>query len=154
MPAIWTTHFGSLVDAGFAVIVGEYGGKYGTGDPKDKTLQDALTNYFTSKHMCSSFYWSWNPNSGDTGGILQDDWLSVRQDKMAMLNTYYQSCTMTGGGTKKTGDANGDGIVNTLDLSQVLNDFLKPGVTSGSDLNGDGAVNSLDLSLVINTIGK
>jgi endoglucanase len=27
------------------------------------------------------FYWSWNPNSGDTGGILQDDWQSVSLDK-------------------------------------------------------------------------
>ena len=22
-------------------------------------------------------WWDWNPNSGDTGGIVQDDWLTV-----------------------------------------------------------------------------
>ena len=30
-------------------------------------------------------FWSWNPNSGDTGGILANDWRTVNQDKMAYL---------------------------------------------------------------------
>jgi len=30
-------------------------------------------------------YWSWNPDSGDTGGILADDWTSVNQNKVAKL---------------------------------------------------------------------
>ena len=30
-------------------------------------------------------FWSWNPNSGDTGGILADDWTTVNQNKMAYL---------------------------------------------------------------------
>lgn len=30
-------------------------------------------------------WWSWNPNSGDTGGILQDDWKTVNQDKVQGL---------------------------------------------------------------------
>lgn len=30
-------------------------------------------------------WWSWNPNSADTGGILQDDWTSVQQVKLNQL---------------------------------------------------------------------
>ncbi len=30
-------------------------------------------------------FWSWNPNSGDTGGILANDWRTVNQNKMAYL---------------------------------------------------------------------
>ncbi len=30
-------------------------------------------------------WWSWNPNSGDTGGILADDWTTVLQNKVALL---------------------------------------------------------------------
>ncbi len=30
-------------------------------------------------------YWSWNPNSGDTGGILADDWNTVNQNKVSKL---------------------------------------------------------------------
>ena len=30
-------------------------------------------------------YWCWNPNSGDTGGILKDDWQTVDYNKMSYL---------------------------------------------------------------------
>ena len=30
-------------------------------------------------------YWSWNPNSNDTGGILKGDWKSVEQEKVDSL---------------------------------------------------------------------
>jgi hypothetical protein len=30
-------------------------------------------------------WWSWNPNSGDTGGILKDDWSTVDQNKHTRL---------------------------------------------------------------------
>jgi endoglucanase len=33
-------------------------------------------------------YWSWNPNSGDTGGILNDDWTTVNTAKQAYLTPY------------------------------------------------------------------
>jgi endoglucanase len=97
MPPIWDAHFGSLAAAGYAVIIGETGGKYGTGDPKDKTFQDALIAYLEQRGMFDMFYWCWNPNSGDTGGILEDDWLSVRTDKMALLQGYWAA-----GGTPPT----------------------------------------------------
>ena len=38
------------------------------------------------------FYWSWNPNSGDTGGILQDDWTQIWQDKVDNLDRLMTSC--------------------------------------------------------------
>ena len=33
-------------------------------------------------------YWSWNPNSGDTGGIARDDWKTVNQQKQSILQPY------------------------------------------------------------------
>jgi endoglucanase len=69
MPAVWEAHFGYLTLLGYSVIIGEFGGKYGHGgDPRDKVLQDALIAYMDAKGMTDFFYWSWNPNSGDTGG--------------------------------------------------------------------------------------
>ena len=86
MPAIWETHFGYLVDQGYAVIIGEFGGRYGNGgDPRDRAWQDAIIDYMDSKGMTDFFYWSWNPNSGDTGGILQDNWQDVWEDKITLL---------------------------------------------------------------------
>lgn len=33
-------------------------------------------------------YWTINPNSGDTGGILRDDWFGVDGAKQSLLSTY------------------------------------------------------------------
>lgn len=84
MAAIWDRHFGQFIGA-YAVILGEFGGKYGEGDPRDVRWQDALVDYLAGKGVNSAFYWAWNPNSGDTGGILDDDWTTVREDKLALL---------------------------------------------------------------------
>jgi endoglucanase len=32
-------------------------------------------------------WWSWNPNSADTGGILQDDWVTVDRTGMDLLRS-------------------------------------------------------------------
>lgn len=85
MPAIWEKFFGHLSPA-HAVVLGEWGGKYGEGDSRDVAWQNQLVDWLISKQMTSQFYWSWNPNSGDTGGILRDDWTTVREDKMELLN--------------------------------------------------------------------
>ena len=44
------------------------------------------TNDLTAGQQGISWtYWSWNPNSGDTGGILADDWNTVNQNKVSKL---------------------------------------------------------------------
>jgi endoglucanase len=86
LPGIWEQHFGRFADQGYAIAIGETGGRYGHGgDPKDKTFQDALVDYLIGRNLPNLFYWSWNPNSGDTGGILQDDWKNIWQDKVDLL---------------------------------------------------------------------
>ncbi len=91
LPAIWEKHFGFLAGK-FALAIGEWGGKYGAGNPKDKAWQEALVDYLAKKGICNSFYWSWNPNSGDTGGVLQDDWQTLRQDKVDLLQRFASQC--------------------------------------------------------------
>ena len=86
LPAIWDKHFGFLAGK-YALAIGEWGGKYGAGDSRDFAWQNTFAGYLANKGIYS-FYWSWNPNSGDTGGILNDDWKTVRQDKIQMLQKY------------------------------------------------------------------
>jgi endoglucanase len=86
MPSIWDTQFGNLTDQGQSVVLGEFGGKYGHGgDPRGVVWQNALVDYLVSQEMGDFFYWSWNANSGDTGGILKNDWVSVWEDKYLNL---------------------------------------------------------------------
>lgn len=93
LPAIWEAHFGRFA-ADYPVVIGEFGGRYGHGgDPKDRVWQDALVDYLIQKEMRSAFYWSWNPNSGDTGGILQEDWSQPWADKVALLQRLWGEAT-------------------------------------------------------------
>ncbi len=83
MPDIWYHHFGYVqMDLNRPIVIGEFGGKYGHGgDPKDVIWQNAIVDWFKQNGFYNFFYWSWNPNSGDTGGILQDDWVHIWKDK-------------------------------------------------------------------------
>eukprot|EP00039_Didymoeca_costata_P032197 m.37038 g.37038 ORF g.37038 m.37038 type:complete len:975 (+) comp9235_c0_seq1:305-3229(+) len=81
---IWESHFGFLTNTAVnerAVVLGEWGGRY-TGN--DKLYQDEFAKYISEKNM-GSFYWCINPNSGDTGGLLQGDWRTPEQGKLNML---------------------------------------------------------------------
>lgn len=82
MPTVWDSHFGYLHAAGQAMAIGEFGGKY---TDKDKIWQDAFVGYLIDRHIDNFFYWSLNPDSGDTGGLLQDDWQTVNPDKLSLL---------------------------------------------------------------------
>ena len=95
----WETLFGKQYPA-HPVVIGEWGGRYGTGPSgqKDVQWQNALVQYLLSKGIHSSFYWCYTPNSGDSGGILDDN-LQVRQDKIDLLKKLWGSSTATTGTT-------------------------------------------------------
>ena len=78
------------------IMIGEFGTKLV--DPKDEPWFEAITSYMSGDldndgtidipagiEGISWTYWSWNPNSGDTGGILADDWNTVNENKMVYL---------------------------------------------------------------------
>jgi endoglucanase len=83
LPSVWHDAWGYLAEQGVAPIwVGKLGTKFQT--DVDKQWFQALASYIGQKQL-SCAYWAINPNSGDTGGILQDDWKTVNQDKQAVL---------------------------------------------------------------------
>ncbi len=152
MPQIWDTHFGFARDDGLTLAIGEWGGKYGHGgDPKDTIWQDAFSQYLQDRQICHSFYWSWNPNSGDTGGILQDDWQTPWSDKVAMLNDYYAGCSVDGGGQVFCdADLDMDGSVNLVDYSILARNFFADNPDNDRvDINQDGSVNIKDYTLLV-----
>lgn len=75
--AQWDTHFGFIRKLNkWGLIVGEWGGR-----DVDYPWQDAFSTYL-AKMDIDSFYWCLNPNSGDTGGILLDDWRTLNTQKL------------------------------------------------------------------------
>jgi endoglucanase len=87
LPAIWDKHWGYLQTTNTApVYMGEFGGQSMGGDPEGQ-WQRTLVSYL-SAHNISYTYWAWNPDSGDTGGILGYDWKTVDQAKMRILSAF------------------------------------------------------------------
>lgn len=93
MPGIWDTLFGHLIGQGFTVVSGEFGGHYTTSSTpaqNDKLWQDSYVTYLINRNMKNNFYWAVNPNSGDTGGVLLDDWLTWDNGKLLLLQRLMQ----------------------------------------------------------------
>lgn len=90
MPALWDTFWGYIHKEGIApVLVGEFGGRDVGYDTTEGVWQNKLVDYIGAHQMYWA-YWCLNPNSGDTGGLLQDDWHSWQVEKQNMLNRIIQ----------------------------------------------------------------
>lgn len=82
LPALWDATWGYIATSTAPVLVGEFGTKLAT--DSDRKWLTSLTGYLKT-HQLSFTFWTLTPDSGDTGGILNDDWTTVNQDKMALL---------------------------------------------------------------------
>lgn len=81
----WETGWNYIATKGIApILIGEFGGRQVDSSSKEGIWQRKLVDFIGQKNL-SFAYWSWNPNSADTGGILQDDWQTVHADKQELL---------------------------------------------------------------------
>ena len=88
LAAVWTQHFDFIMQQGIGhLLLGEFGIKDRTADSgKSGVWFDTLLKTVGSTYSWT--FWCWNPNSGDTEGILQYDWLTPQQWKMDALKPY------------------------------------------------------------------
>ncbi len=85
LSAIWDSYWGYLQKNNVApVLMGEFGSKLQT--TQDQQWFDVMIAYLKNTNISWTF-WSLNPNSGDTGGLLNDDWVTVNQQKQNKLST-------------------------------------------------------------------
>lgn len=95
----WTKGFGYIHDNNIApILVGEFGAKNVDLDTTEGKWIRQFANYMSGKGIHWTF-WSWNPNSGDTGGILTDDWKTVHTAKMDLLRSLQNRETIPYGTT-------------------------------------------------------
>lgn len=78
----WDDMFGFLVPEKKTCVIGEWGGRY---EGADKEWQDKFVKYLLGVRV-PGVYWCLNPNSGDTGGLLDNDWTTPKYDKLALLS--------------------------------------------------------------------
>ncbi|MET0429807.1 MAG: cellulose binding domain-containing protein, partial [Microvirga sp.] len=97
LPAKFDQMWGYIYKQNIApVYLGEFGSRLS--DPKDVAWLSKIKSYLNGDFDANGTtdipagqqgidwtWWSWNPNSGDTGGILADDWNTPIQNKVTQL---------------------------------------------------------------------
>jgi endoglucanase len=132
LPAIWDSMWGYLDKQNIApVLVGEFGSTLA--DPKDTQWLTKLMQYMGTGTSGMDFtYWSWNPDSGDTGGIVQDDWVTVNQNKQSILQPYLIAPVASGnpGSSSSATSNSGTGTCTaTVHLDNAWNGGYQASVT-------------------------
>ncbi len=114
LPDVWRDRWGFIFEENIAPIwLGEFGSRLE--EAKDIAWMEKLVGYLggdlngdgivdisPGEEAISWSFWSWNPNSGDTGGILRDDWRTLNQEKLDLLAPVQFEQLPTDGGTNVT----------------------------------------------------
>ncbi|HIK31407.1 MAG TPA: glycoside hydrolase family 5 protein [Oscillatoriales cyanobacterium M59_W2019_021] len=89
----WEVGFHYIATEKIAPIwIGEFGGRQVDETSKEGIWQRKFVE-FIGKNDLSFTYWSWNPNSEDTGGILLDDWVEIDRPKQDLLSQLLPAST-------------------------------------------------------------
>jgi len=121
MPGIWDAYWGYIFKQNIAPVwVGEFGTTLAS--TTDQTWLKTLVSYLrpTSQFGGDTFswtFWSWNPDSGDTGGILNDDWTTVNTVKDGYLASI--KAPGFGGGPTSGGDFTAPSVPAGLTVTGV-----------------------------------
>jgi aryl-phospho-beta-D-glucosidase BglC (GH1 family) len=122
LPSVWDQMWGYLYRQDIAPVwLGEFGSYLQT--TSDQQWYQQITSYLANTTGAQAggtgmswTWWSWNPNSGDTGGILQDDWTTVNENKVQGLIPIEFSLPPAQG-TASTGGAASTTVTFTLTLN-------------------------------------
>lgn len=121
MPGIWDAYWGYIFKQNIAPVwLGEFGTTLAS--TTDQTWLKTLVGYLrpTSQYGGDTFswtFWSWNPDSGDTGGILNDDWTTVNTVKDGYLTSI--KAPGFGGGPTSGGDFTPPSVPTGLTVTGV-----------------------------------
>ncbi len=81
----WHDGWGFIAEDGIApLLIGEFGGRKTDLSSDEGRWQRQFLDYLARSGI-SWTYWALNPDSGDTGGVLSDDWNTVVSGKLTLL---------------------------------------------------------------------
>jgi endoglucanase len=83
LPAYWDAQWGFVHHEGIGPVwIGEWGSRLD--DPREDAWAAALRDYIRANGL-SWTWWTWGPQSHDTGGILRDDWTTTWPEKLELV---------------------------------------------------------------------
>ncbi|GAB0491820.1 hypothetical protein MMPV_003075 [Pyropia vietnamensis] len=84
LDAVWEAHFGKVTScSSTAMVIGEFGGN--VDHDKDLQFQERFVGWMINRGV-GGFVWALNPNSGDTKGIVGDDWKTPVEKKKGVYS--------------------------------------------------------------------
>ena len=92
---VWYQHWGYLVNVtsgasgDAAIVTGEWGGLMD--NSTDQEWMEEFATYLDELDQMCTYFWCLNPDSGDTGGLLQYDWVTPVMSKLI----YYKKVLLT-----------------------------------------------------------
>ncbi len=90
---IWDQNWGYVKkQLGYPIVIAEFGGKCGESDPRDAVWHTKFIEYLIDNDMCYWFYLALNPEHPETGGLLNNDWVTVKQHKYVLLKKLMDYC--------------------------------------------------------------
>lgn len=149
LPAVWDASWGYLFRQGIApVMLGEFGTKLATAS--DQAWANKLVSYLAGdlngdgasdlsagQLGVSWTWWSWNPNSGDTGGILADDWTTVNTAKVNLVKPIeFQFASGSGSGGGSTTATTNASFTVTLSAASSQTVSVQYATVNGTALAG------------------
>jgi endoglucanase len=123
MPDIWDKYFGFVKREKLGTMtMGEWGGTLN--NDKEIVWQNSFADYLISTGITDGFYWSYNPLSGGTGGIVDLDWVTPITDKLDIIKRIQDS---SGGSVtfainnNSTTEINTPSIIDSPEISPASN---------------------------------
>jgi len=135
----WYDTWAYIEDQNIApLLIGEWGGHMDGG--KNQKWMELLRDYMIDNHINHTF-WGLNPNSGDTGGLLGYDFMTIDEEKYGLFEESLWQ-------TSKTGKYIGLDHKTALGKNGIsLSDYYSTYVSSeGSNLEASGEKHPLDSS--------
>ncbi|HEX8346984.1 MAG TPA: cellulase family glycosylhydrolase [Actinoplanes sp.] len=112
------------------LLIGEWGGRLGQDARQDRWMT-ALRDLIVENRLHQTF-WVLNPNSGDTGGLLLDDWKTWDEQKYALLKPALWAYNNKFVSLDHQIPLGGAGSTTGISLGQRYGDTPGPGPSSSS----------------------